>query len=62
MAMSNHINNDRAVASASWLSKRARLQALLFAAGSIGTTLLTLGMMADGKLPKGQGEYMEAWR
>ena len=63
--MSDHSNNDRPDLSAPGLptvSRPARLQALLFTAGSIGTTLLTLGMMADGKLPKGQGEYMEAWR
>jgi len=37
-------------------SRRARLQALLFAAGSIGTTLLTLGLLADNKLPRYQAE------
>jgi len=38
------------------LSRRARLQALLFTAASIGTTLLTLGVLADVKLPRNQGE------
>jgi hypothetical protein len=56
MTMGKHINNDRLEASAPRTSKRARLQALLFAAGSVGTTLLTLGMLADTKLPKSQGE------
>ena len=56
MTMGKHINNDRLEASAPRTSKRARLQALLFAAGSVGTTLLTLGMLADVKLPKSQGE------
>lgn len=37
-------------------SKRARLQALLFSAGTLATTLLTLGLLADLKLPKVQGE------
>jgi hypothetical protein len=54
--MSNHGNHDKARVSASWLSKRARLQALLFAAGSIGTTLLTLGLLAEVKIPRSQSE------
>jgi hypothetical protein len=54
-AMSNH-SHDRPESSAPRLSKRARLQALLFTAGSIGTTLLTLGMLAETKLPRYQGE------
>ena len=54
--MGKHINNDRLEASAPRTSKRARLQALLFTAGSIGTTLLTIGMLADVKIPKVQGE------
>jgi hypothetical protein len=59
MATSDHINNDRPELSASKLRtllKRARLQALLFTAGSIGTTLLTLGLLVDTKLPRAQGE------
>ena len=53
--MSNH-SHDRPESSAPRLSKRARLQALLFTAGSIGTTLLTLGLLAETKLPRQQGE------
>src|SRR5206468_1413917 len=56
MTMDKHINSDRLEASAPRTSKRARLQALLFAAGSIATTLLTLGMLADSKLPRYLGE------
>ena len=55
-AMSNHSDDDRPDLSAPRLSKRARLQALLFTAGSIGTTVLTLGMLAETKLPRYQGE------
>jgi len=54
--MKHHGNHDQAAASAAVLSKRARLQALLFTAASIGTTLLTLGLLAEGKLPRSQGE------
>ena len=54
--MSHHDKHDQPQAASSTLSKRARLQTLLFAAGSIGTTLLTLGMLADTKLPKSQSE------
>ena len=57
--MSDHSNNDRPELSAPRLpavSRRARLQALLFTAGSIGTTLLTLGLLAETKLPRHQGE------
>jgi len=54
--MSNPSNNDQPQASASRRSERAWLQALLFTAGSIGTTLLALGMLADVKLPRSQGE------
>ena len=54
--MSNHSDDDRPDLSAPRLSKRARLQALLFTAGSIGTTVLTLGMLAETKLPRYQGE------
>jgi hypothetical protein len=56
MAMSKHGNHDQHRAMAPRPSKRARLQALLFAAGSIATTLLTLGLLADNKLPRAQGE------
>ena len=55
-AMRKHRSNDPFEARECKLSKRARLQALLFTAGSIGTTLLTLGMLADTKLPKNQAE------
>jgi hypothetical protein len=54
--MSHHSNHDQLEVSASRPSKRARLQALLFTAASIGTTLLALGMLADTKLPRYQGE------
>lgn len=53
--MSQHNHADRELP-ASRPSRRERLQALLFTAGSIGTTLLTLGMLADVKLPKVQSE------
>ena len=55
-AMNKHRSNDARKAPESRLSKRARLQALLFAAGSIGTTLLALGLLADTKLPRYMGE------
>ena len=54
--MSHHSNHDQLEASVSRPSKRARLQALLFTAGSIATTLLTLGLLAETKLPRQQGE------
>jgi hypothetical protein len=54
--MSNHSNHDHAQAAAPRPSKRARLQALLFTAASIGTTLLTLGLLSDVKMPRVQGE------
>lgn len=54
--MSNPGNNDQLQASAPRPSKRAWLQALLFTAGSIGTTLITLGLLAETKLPRQQGE------
>jgi hypothetical protein len=54
--MSHHGEHDQAAISAARLTKRARLQALLFTAASIGTTLLTLGLLAEGKLPRSQGE------
>jgi hypothetical protein len=59
MTMSDHSNNDRPDLSAPGLptvSRPARLQALLFTAGSIGTTLLTLGLLAETKPPRHQGE------
>ena len=37
-------------------SRRARLQALLFAGAALGTTLLTLGGTLDPKLPPYKGE------
>jgi hypothetical protein len=55
-AMNKHRSNDPPEAPECRLSKRARLQALLFAAGSIGTTILILGMLADTKLPRYMGE------
>ena len=54
-AMSRRGDDDHGQERAA-LSKRAKLHALLFAAGAIGTTLLTLGMLADSKLPRYQGE------
>ena len=54
--MSHHDKHDHPQAASSTLSKRARLQALLFTAGSLGTTLLTLGMLAEIKMPRAQGE------
>jgi hypothetical protein len=53
--MSNH-NHDHRNVTPSKLSKRARLQTLLFTAGSIGTTLVTLGLLTEVKLPRAQGE------
>jgi hypothetical protein len=55
-AMNKHRSNDPPEAPECRLSKRARLQALLFTAGSIASTLLTLGMLADTKLPRYMGE------
>jgi hypothetical protein len=37
-------------------SRRARLQALLFAGAALGTTLLTLGAAAEPKLPPFRGD------
>ena len=37
-------------------SRRARLEALLFAGASLGATLLTLGATTDPKLPPFKGE------
>jgi hypothetical protein len=54
--MSDHGKHDHCHVNSWALSRRARLQALLFAAGSIGTTLLTLGILADTKLPRYLGE------
>jgi hypothetical protein len=56
MAMSKHGNRDQHRAMAPGPSRRERLQTLLFTAASIGTTLLMLGVLAEGKLPKYQGE------
>lgn len=53
--MSDHSKHDQARDTSS-APRRARFQALLFTAGSIGTTLLTLGLLGDVKLPKVQGE------
>jgi len=53
--MKNHSHHDRPELSAPRLSKWARLQALLFT-GTIGTTLLTLGLLAETKLPRQQSE------
>ena len=54
--MNHHNNNDHAEASAPRPSKRTTLQALLFTAGSIGTTLLALGLLGEVKIPRSQGE------
>jgi hypothetical protein len=54
--MNHHDDNARSEGRASRLLKRATLQGLLFTAGSLGTTLLTLGMLADIKMPRAQGE------
>jgi hypothetical protein len=54
--MSDHGKHDHCHVNSWALSRRARLQALLFTAGSIATTLLTLGMLADSKLPRYQTE------
>ena len=54
--MSDHGKHAEPHGTSSAQSRRARLQALLFTAASIGTTLLTLGMLADTKLPRAQGE------
>jgi predicted exporter len=53
--MSQH-GNHGLDASASRPSRRERLQALLFTAASMGTTLLALGLLADSKLPMYLGE------
>ena len=53
--MSNR-NHDQPNVTSSKLSKRARLHALLFAAGSIGMALVTLGLLSEVKLPRAQGE------
>ena len=53
--MKKHGSDNRTQAAARRL-KRARLEALLFTAGAIATTVLTLGMLADLKLPKYQSE------
>jgi len=54
--MSHHSNHDQPREASPTLSKRARLQALLFTAGSIGTALVTLGLLNEVKLPRFQGE------
>jgi hypothetical protein len=54
--MSNHGKHDQPHVAASTRSTRARIQALLFTAASIGTTLLTLGILDEGKLPRYLGE------
>ena len=38
------------------ISRHTRLHALLFAAGALGTTLVTLGVVGDGKWPRSAGE------
>jgi hypothetical protein len=53
--MNQHNDHDRQ-SPASRPSKRERLQALLFTAGSIGTALVTLGLLSEVKLPRAQGE------
>lgn len=52
--MKQHNHQDHEVPSRP--SKRDRLQALLFTAGSIGTALVTLGLLSEVKLPKVQAE------
>jgi hypothetical protein len=37
-------------------SRRARLEAWLFTAASLGTTLVTLGLLGDVKIPRAQSE------
>lgn len=37
-------------------SRRDRLQALLFSAGALATTIAALGLIGDLKLPRSQGE------
>lgn len=54
--MTRHGNHDQHPAKAPMPSKRARLEALLFTAASIGTTLLTLGLLGEVKLPRAQAE------
>lgn len=54
--MNKNDDQARPEARVSRLLKRAKLQALLFTAGSLGTTLLTLGALADIKMPRAQGE------
>lgn len=54
--MSHRDNHEQPKAAPSALSKRARLQALLFTAGSIGTALVTLGLLSEVKMPRAQGE------
>jgi len=51
----NHKHQDRD-ATPPRPSKRERLQALLFTAGSIGTALVTLGLLNEVKLPRVLGE------
>jgi hypothetical protein len=41
---------------ASRSARQTRLQRLLFTAGTIGTALVTLGVLGDVKLPRSQGE------
>jgi hypothetical protein len=53
--MKQHNHQDRDLP-ASRPSKRDRLQALLFTAGSIGTALVTLGLLGEIKMPRVQGE------
>jgi len=52
--MDKHPNTDPGDAPAR-LSRRARLQCLLFASAALGTTLLTLGAAAEPKMPPFRG-------
>jgi hypothetical protein len=49
-------DRDLHTAHAGAASRRAKLQALLFASAALGTTLLMLGATADPKLPPFTGE------
>ena len=53
--MSKH-DDDQSSGATSGLSRRARLQALLFTGAALGTTLLTLAAAAEPKLPPYKGE------
>jgi hypothetical protein len=56
MTMKQNDHHDQPPPPMRETSRRARLEALLFTAASLGTTLVTLGLLGDTKLPKVQGE------